>query len=332
MDNSMDNLNTENREEIKLEPLKIDKKYFDKPYIAYPTLLICLLGYIFWGGAIYLRIVKNYNPLYTLPLSILGIYTLFTPLHDSTHGSISTNTKYNEIVGYISGFPFFFAPYKSFQFVHLRHHAYTNIKGKDPDLYSGQGNKWILPLKWLTQVGNYYYYFLKIMFSSCRGNCENKIKDATKDLGSFCEFTNSELLRNNSKVFLLSIGGILINIFLTLYIHSLGYFYDIFYLWILPSSLGIALLSFLFDFLTHRPHTFTRNKNKYKTTNMTEGFFTKTDKGDGNDIISLLTCNQLTYHNIHHLYPKIPFYNYHKVWLNYKEELINRGNPVKTIF
>ena len=34
----------------------------------------------------------------------------------------------------------------------------------------------------------------------------------------------------------------------------------------------------------------------------------------GNALLSFLTCNQLTYHHVHHLFTKIPFYLYKTTW------------------
>jgi fatty acid desaturase len=38
------------------------------------------------------------------------------------------------------------------------------------------------------------------------------------------------------------------------------------------------------------------------------------------------------YHNIHHLYPFLPFYHYGAVWRKHKVELIKRGTRVLPIF
>ena len=83
---------------------------------------------------IYLRLSQNWHSAITIPISVSGCYILFTPLHDAAHASISGKYKWlNEIVGNIAGIPFFFAPFKLFQMIHLKHHAYTNQPDKDPD-------------------------------------------------------------------------------------------------------------------------------------------------------------------------------------------------------
>lgn len=63
---------------------------------------------------------------------------------------------------------------------------------------------------------------------------------------------------------------------------------------------------------------------------MTHGLF-KTS-GKINNCLSLLTCNQLTYHNIHHLYPRMPFYKYPEIWEKERERLIELGTNVQSIF
>ena len=47
--------------------------------LEYPTVLLTVLGYLFWLTAIYLRLEKDVHSMFTVPLSTLGVYTLFTP-------------------------------------------------------------------------------------------------------------------------------------------------------------------------------------------------------------------------------------------------------------
>ena len=63
---------------------------------------------------------------------------------------------------------------------------------------------------------------------------------------------------------------------------------------------------------------------------MTDGLIEYNDK-KGNDIISLLTCNQLTYHHVHHLHTKIPYYKYKMFWEENYEDLKDKYDS-QTIF
>ena len=46
-----------------------------------------------------------------------------------------------------------------------------------------------------------------------------------------------------------------------------------------------------------------------------------------NGAVSMLTFNQLSYHNVHHKYPFLPFYMYN-TWHNYKDEFIQREHQL----
>ena len=48
-------------------------------------------------------------------------------------------------------------------------------------------------------------------------------------------------------------------------------------------------------------------------------------------ICSVLLLHQ-NYHNIHHLYPYIPFYKYGSIWAKHRQELIDRGTRVLPFF
>ena len=267
--------------------MSINIKYRIK-ILELPTIFIICLGFLFWIGAIYLRLWKNSPPLLTVPLSVLGVYTLFTPLHEAVHTNISSNKILNNICGYIVTFPFFFATFDLFKFLHLQHHRHTNIPELDPDIFSRYGviSCALMPI-------HYYKYYLTSYHTQ---------KNFLRQFFFICILWSS------------------------VYISYLcGHLDDTFFLWILPSAIAIGILSYLFDYLPHRDHTDITN-----TTKMTDGF-TKFNNGKGNNLISILTCNQLTYHHIHHLYTKIPFYKYHEVWEENFETL--NGNIIKqTIF
>ena len=58
-------------------------------FIAYPTIMLFFMGFSIIIYAIRLRLIYNYSGFYTIPLSILGTYTLFPVIHDGSHRTIS---------------------------------------------------------------------------------------------------------------------------------------------------------------------------------------------------------------------------------------------------
>ena len=137
-------------------------------------------------------------------------------------------------------------------------------------------------------------------------------------------------IQNNLFILLLIVTFIMFNLSITYYSYKNDLLQNLLILWIIPGALSIIILSILFDYLPHRYYDNNINENKYKTTNMTHGLFSK--NGKVNKVIAFLTCNQLTYHNIHHLYPKVPFYHYQKIWEDNKNKLIKLETPVQSVF
>lgn len=92
-----------------------------------------------------------------------------------------------------------------------------------------------------------------------------------------------------------------------------GYGFDLAYLWFGGTVFSLAILAFTFDWLPHHPHKET-------------GRFTNSIIID-RKIIDLLTCYQ-SYHLIHHMYPRIPFYEYPSTFRKIKKELIENNSQI----
>jgi len=280
-----------------------------------------------------MRFYGGYSMFYTIPISILVNYLLFPVIHDASHGSVSQNPYINDAIGTIAGTTFFFAPFPTWRYIHLRHHRYTNIPDKDPDFWAGGKleNHWLnhklaLPLRWSTHILHYYYYFFDSLFKTVYNSLVNKT-DSVCDLN---DLTNKPELKNSARVLIVTLFSILINIGYLVRSYYNNFFWDMCVLWVIPSAISIMILSFLFDYLPHRPFTTEITESRHKTTNMTHGFWSL--EGEENPLIAALTFNQLTYHNIHHLYPKLPFYKYPIVWKKHKEKLKELDTPIVTIF
>lgn len=100
-----------------------------------------------------------------------------------------------------------------------------------------------------------------------------------------------------------------------------GYGHHIACAWLIPGRLALGLLSFSFDYLPHRPHTVEMTQNPYKATAVTSLF---------KQCTWMLTWPLLyqNYHNIHHLWPYLPFYYYARVWHSKKDQLVELGTEI----
>jgi fatty acid desaturase len=116
---------------------------------------------------------------------------------------------------------------------------------------------------------------------------------------------------------------------LWLFVHLIivaGYGYDFLTIWMIPMRIAIMFLACTFDYIVHRPHTIQRSSDTYRTTSRVEGIWRIGDY----PLTALLLYQN--YHNIHHLFPSIPFYNYSPIWWNHRDELLRRGTPGESIY
>jgi len=98
-----------------------------------------------------------------------------------------------------------------------------------------------------------------------------------------------------------------------------------FWCWFVSGRLALMFLAFSFDYLPHRPHTSMRSENPIKATSVTS-LFTHTDAW----LLTLPLLHQ-NYHNIHHIWPYIPFYKYSQAWAALSTTLLDMGTEISPI-
>ena len=87
--------------------------------------------------------------------------------------------------------------------------------------------------------------------------------------------------------------------------------------------------SFILDYNSHHDCAdFTEVKDKSKITNKISGI---RDHHDYPFVTSILTQYQ-NFHNVHHINPTIPFYDYKNLWDKIKSREIDNGTELKTLF
>ncbi len=88
----------------------------------------------------------------------------------------------------------------------------------------------------------------------------------------------------------------------------------LFYVFILPALIAAPVLAFSFDWIPHYPH---HNLGKYHNT--------RAITIPGLEFLSLYQ----SYHLMHHLYPRVPFYSYKNCFLDYENELRKEKSPIE---
>lgn len=120
----------------------------------------------------------------------------------------------------------------------------------------------------------------------------------------------SPQLRQARNVAVATLGGIVAALGTVV---ALGHGMSLLILWILPAWVASGFLAFAFDWLPHRPHTST-------------GRFDNARIIEGRGLKFLLLWQN--YHLIHHLWPKVPFYRYDRVFEAERDQLIAKGSPL----
>jgi fatty acid desaturase len=83
--------------------------------------------------------------------------------------------------------------------------------------------------------------------------------------------------------------------------------------WFLPARVAIAWLAFSFNYLPHYPHDPALRDTEFKATMI---------RSSGWLDWPLLMQN---FHLIHHLYPKVPFYRYRRIWTVSRNRLLEKN-------
>lgn len=262
------------------------------PTLAMPTVLL-FIGVMAGMGAVWYYALQGVLPFWQGAI-INGFlsYGLFSIIHDSSHHSLSSNKFVNELIGGVGLFFLFpYAPMVALRWVHNQHHIYAN-GSMDPDRFEHESPWWQVPFRWSCFDGWYIYYFFKY---------------------------GGKVIKRHA-VYLISYYTALIFAFVVaLY---LGFGYEIFMLWFIPTRISLFLIAIVFVILPHHPATVSQTEDPYMATTMRMGW---------EWLLTPLLVYQ-NYHLIHHLWPEIPFYKMHKVWYLKYDELNAQNLSKQTAF
>ena len=198
----------------------------------------------------------------------------FMAVHDGIHQAISGDDKrykwLNDLLAWIGGIATLI-PYRGYDVMHLVHHRYTNDFEHDPDTWCAGRNPLALAFRFFTQTPHYVFVMTRM------GMWRDKAHRREYFIAGAHHLTAWTLV-------------------------AVGFFYgwgwEILMLWIFPTFLNVALIGLVFNYLPHRPHD---SQERYKDS----GVFLLPRLV--HRLVTVLDMYQ-TYHLIHHLFPRIPFY------------------------
>ena len=259
------------------DDLQLFKTLKKRPQIAWPTLLMLIAAFSLFAISTAAYLDGFFSLFLTITINAVAAYMSFTPVHEASHGSVSTNRTFNDWIGRIGTLllapvPFF----RTFRFMHAQHHRFTNDKTKDPDCYTAKGPAWLLPLRW-----------------------------ATIEVGYFSLYLSPEVFWKRPKSERIELYlGILFGALVIAAVIYADWLANYLLLVILPSRIANFFIAFAFDFLPHYPHKANAKEAPFQCTSNRVGLEWV--------LTPIFICQN--YHLVHHLYPTVPFYRYIKIW------------------
>lgn len=224
-------------------------------------------------------------PLVVALLSVAS-YAMFTVMHEAVHGSVFRRPWANVLIGtFASVFMGPTSSYTAYRSLHLQHHRCTNDRRTDPDFYSGAGPAWWLPFAWATTDLAYYWFYLKT----------SRTRPIKEQLRVFAE--NAAM-----------VGALIV-------LYRLGWLTEALLYWVLPSRVATTALAWGFNYLPHWPYTHRSVDDPYRATRVVWP----------TSLLATVLLQAHNFHQIHHLFPGIPFYRYARLWRHCAADLQAQG-------
>jgi len=264
------------------------------PLVAWPTVALYVATLGLFALEMYGALAANWSPWVTIPMGAAVTFLMFSVLHESTHHATSTDTRFNNALGYLS-VPFVapYASYRLLRFIHIEHHRNTNEpKSVDPDAWTSEGPWWQLPFRWMTIEAWYFVFYVRRISQRPRREVVGTVATA---VGVFAAFAG---------LIIAGFGAELVVVFL------------------IPQRIGMGILAWWFDYLPHHGLPFTQRQDKYRATRVRVG---------GEWWATPLFVYQ-NYHLVHHLHPSVPFYRYVRAWRRNEQAYLDRNAAISTVF
>ena len=268
------------------------KKYMND--IAWPTVILGVAVAISYVVAVTLTLAGVLSLWLSVPLVAVLTYASYTVAHDSIHGSISGNHPslrwLNRAMGYLAAWVLMI-PLTVHRHEHMDHHRHTNDRHKDPDYaVAGMRDSFFGAVKAAAQIvyGQFSHYYRYRW---------NKAP-ARQNIVLFVEIVAAAVPR--------------------VAVFASGFWLEGLLLFGVAWLIGVMVLLYLFAYIVHRPHD---QVGRYIDTS------TIVLKGPLGPLLTWLWCYQ-NYHTIHHLFPRVPFYRYARLYDEIEEILVAKGTPI----
>ena len=208
--------------------------------IAWPTVAVAVVSF---GGFVALGIAAARGDVpwaLSIPLQAALAFAGFTPVHDASHRSIARGRWINELIGWLCGLPIL-APFSGFRYIHYAHHAHTNDRDRDPDMWSSKARTRLgIVLRWTVMDLHYLARYATELRTRPRA-------EAAAGLAGVAAMWTS--------------WAVLI---------ATGHGVALVIAWLVPARIAILTLSIVFDWIPHYPRATTAAQDPYRATNVYE--------------------------------------------------------------
>ena len=226
-------------------------------------------------------------------LSSYLVYVIYTPLHEAVHRNISGKSRggllwLNHAVGYLSA-TLLGVSYTMHKAAHMTHHRATNVEGEDPDFVT-RGNS----------LGDVL-------------SCGSKMV-ASEYMDYFTRVFPKASVSERATV----IAEIVVFVGWRVGLCFAGFTLEVVVLAVLANIVGVTLLGYIFAWIVHTPFNQTERYRDTATILLPSAIHKP---------VTRLWLWQ-NYHSIHHLFPRVPFYQYAKLFDEISEGMAERGAPI----
>ncbi len=262
--------------------------------VAWPTVVLGVVVAIAYVVTVAVTLLGMLSLWLAVPIVAALTYASYTVAHDSIHGSISGNDPslrwLNRAMGYLAAW-ILMIPLTAHRHEHMDHHRHTNDPERDPDYpVAGMQRSPVGAIRAAAQIvyGQFTHY----------ARYRWKQAPARQNVILFVEILAATMPR--------------------LAVFAAGFWMEGLLLFGVAWLIGVVVLLYLFAYIVHRPHD---QVGRYVDTS------TIALKGPFGPLLTWLWCFQ-NYHTIHHLFPRVPFYQYAKLYDEIEDILVAKGTPI----
>ena len=260
---------------------------------AWPTVLLFIFNCTVFTGTIILC-VNGSLPMYVgMIINSIITYFFYTIHHEANHGNISGQNKslrwVDQVMGTVASLPLQLN-FQAYSPSHLLHHAHTNIPGKDPDTFMAGPGKAVFPRWFITTIIKTFAcipFLADALFKVLPAQISAGIKYFKSDRPGLYRHLQASLLL------------LVVSFFF-------GQGLNFLLLWWLPTQFAQLILQVWFVWLPHVPFNET---SRYRNTQIRGWIFSH---------VMLLGQD---HHLIHHMYPRVPFFRYRRLFREIRPSL-----------